>query len=114
MATVRIPTPLRKYTQGQEEVIAAGRTIGALIDGLGSGQLTHDKILIDSTSGNTGVAYSMVGAALGIRVHLVMPENVSVARKQITMAYGTELIFSSGLEGSDGAIRMVREIVARD
>jgi cysteine synthase B len=81
-------------------------------DGLASGQLTHEKILIDSTSGNTGVAYSLVGAALGIRVALVMPANVSAARKQITCAYGTELIFSSEMEGSDGAIRLVRQLVA--
>ena len=83
-------------------------------DGLASGKLGPGKILIDSTSGNTGVAYSMVGAALGIPVHLVMPENVSAARKQITQAYGTKLIYSSGMEGSDGAIQLVREIVAKD
>jgi cysteine synthase B len=83
-------------------------------DALADGRLTQDKTLIDSTSGNTGVAYSMIGAALGIRVALVMPENVSAARKQITSAYGTELIYSSPMEGSDGAINMVREIVARD
>jgi len=83
-------------------------------EGLRTGALTRDKILIDSTSGNTGVAYSMVGAALGLRVHLVMPANVSAARKQITQAYGTKLIFSSDQEGSDGAIRMVRDIVGKD
>jgi cysteine synthase B len=81
-------------------------------DGEASGRLTRDKTIIDSTSGNTGVAYSMVGAALGYKVALVMPANVSAARKQITMAYGTELIFSSEMEGSDGAIRLVRELVA--
>ena len=81
-------------------------------DGVASGALTRDKIIIDSTSGNTGVAYSMVGAALGYRVALVMPANVSAARKQIAAAYGTEIIFSSELEGSDGAIRLVREMVA--
>ena len=81
-------------------------------DGVASGALTHDKIIIDSTSGNTGVAYSMVGAALGFRVALVMPANVSAARKQITAAYGTEIIFSSELEGSDGAIHLVRQLVA--
>ncbi len=81
-------------------------------DGVASGRLTHDKIIIDSTSGNTGVAYSMVGAALGYRVALVLPANVSAARKQISAAYGTELIFSSEMEGSDGAIRLVRELVA--
>src|SRR5262249_50284616 len=82
-------------------------------DAVADGRLTRDKVLVDSTSGNTGVAYSMIGAALGYRVALVMPENVSAARKQITSAYGTELIFSSSMEGSDGAIRMVRELVAK-
>jgi cysteine synthase B len=81
-------------------------------DALAAGSLTHDKVIIDSTSGNTGVAYSMVGAALGFRVALVMPANVSAARKQIAAAYGTELIFSSELEGSDGAILLVRQLVA--
>ncbi|HEX9100799.1 MAG TPA: cysteine synthase family protein [Polyangia bacterium] len=81
-------------------------------DGVASGALTRDKIIIDSTSGNTGVAYSMVGAALGYRVALVMPANVSAARKQISASYGTEIIFSSELEGSDGAIRLVRQLVA--
>ncbi len=79
---------------------------------IASGQLTHEHILIDATSGNTGIAYAMIGAALGYRIALVMPENVSAARQQIARAFGTELIFSSPLEGSDGAIRRVREIVA--
>lgn len=83
-----------------------------VMDALESGRLTKDKILIDSTSGNTGVAYSMIGAALGLRVALVMPANVSVARKNITQAYGTEIIYSSELEGSDGAIRLVRKLAA--
>lgn len=77
-----------------------------------SGALTPDKTIIDSTSGNTGVAYAMLGAALGYRVALVMPANVSKERKAIVKAYGAELIQSDPLEGSDGAIRMVRAIVA--
>jgi cysteine synthase B len=81
-------------------------------DAIADGRLTRDKILIDSTSGNTGVAYSMVGAALGYRVQLVMPKNVTKARKDITQAFGTELIFSDPMEGSDGAIRLVRKIVS--
>jgi cysteine synthase B len=85
-----------------------------VLDALASGALTRDKVLIDSTSGNTGVAYSMIGAALGIPVTLAMPSNVSAARKQITAAYGTKLVFSSELEGSDGAIRLVRELVAKE
>lgn len=83
-------------------------------DAIESGQLTPDKILIDATSGNTGVAYSMVGAALGYRVALVMPKNVTQARKDITQAYGAELIYSSPMEGSDGAIRLVRKLVEED
>jgi cysteine synthase B len=83
-------------------------------DAMGDGRFTTDRILIDSTSGNTGVAYSLIGAALGIRVQLVMPGNVTKARKDVTRAFGTELIYSDPMEGSDGAIHMVREIVARD
>ena len=83
-------------------------------DAIKDGRLTSDKILIDSTSGNTGVAYSLVGAALGYRVQLVMPKNVTKARKDITQAFGTELIFSDPMEGSDGAIRLVRKIVAEN
>src|SRR4029079_10596158 len=67
------------------------------------GRLSSDRVLIDSTSGNTGVAYSLFGAALGVLVQLVMPSNVSKARKDITRAFGTEIIFSDPMEGSDGA-----------
>ena len=81
---------------------------------MADGRLTREKILIDSTSGNTGVAYSLFGAALGVRVRLVMPSNVSKARKDIARSFGTEIIFSDPMEGSDGAIRQVREIVAKD
>jgi S-sulfo-L-cysteine synthase (O-acetyl-L-serine-dependent) len=83
-------------------------------DAIASGRLTPQKILIDSTSGNTGVAYSLIGAALGFRVQLVMPKNVTKARKDITQAFGTELIFSDPMEGSDGAIRLVKKIVDED
>lgn len=85
-----------------------------MLDAIEDGRLTSEKILIDSTSGNTGVAYSIFGAALGYRVQLVMPSNVSKARKDISTAFGTEIIYSDPMEGSDGAIRLVREIVAKD
>ncbi|MDH5492822.1 MAG: pyridoxal-phosphate dependent enzyme, partial [Myxococcales bacterium] len=81
------------------------------LDAIASGALEPDKTLIDATSGNTGVAYSLFGAALGYSVALVMPSNVSKARKDIIKAYGTELIHSSPMEGSDGAIRLVRQRV---
>ncbi|HSN96785.1 MAG TPA: PLP-dependent cysteine synthase family protein [Candidatus Nanopelagicales bacterium] len=78
------------------------------------GRLASGKTLIDSTSGNTGVAYSLFGAAMGFRVALVMPSNVSKPRKDIARAFGTEIIFTDPMEGSDGAIHRVREIVAAD
>lgn len=83
-----------------------------MLDAIEDGRLTNDKILIDATSGNTGVAYSLFGAAMGYRVQLVMPSNVSRARKDITKSFGTEILYSDPMEGSDGAIRKVRELVA--
>jgi cysteine synthase B len=82
--------------------------------GLESGALRPGKTIIDSTSGNTGIALAMIGAALGYPVKLVMPDNVSGERKRIIEAYGASAIYSSGLEGSDGAILLCREIVAAD
>jgi cysteine synthase B len=83
-------------------------------DAMKDGRLTRGKTLIDSTSGNTGVAYSLFGAALGIPVKLVMPSNVSKARKDIARAFGTEIIFSDPLEGSDGAIVIAKKLAAAD
>lgn len=83
-------------------------------DAEASGALTPDKVLIDSTSGNTGIAYALIGAAKGYQVHLVMPANVSAERKALVRAYGATLIESDPLEGSDGAIRLVRDMVASD
>jgi len=78
---------------------------------LADGSLGHGKTLVDSTSGNTGVAYAWICAALAIPCALVMPANVSPARKRIARAFGAELVFSDPLEGSDGAIRKVRALV---
>jgi cysteine synthase B len=82
--------------------------------GLESGELRPGKTILDSTSGNTGIALAMCGAVLGYPVELVMPENVSGERKKIISAYGAKVIFSSPLEGSDGAIRLCREVLKRD
>jgi cysteine synthase B len=79
-------------------------------EGLKSGALRPGKIIIDSTSGNTGIALAMIGAALAYPVELVMPDNVSIERKKIIAAFGAKITFSSGLEGSDGAIRLCRKI----
>src|SRR2546430_8283351 len=83
-------------------------------DGERSGALTPDRTIIDSTSGNTGIAYALVGAAKGYHVKLVMPSNVSAERKALVTAYGAEIVYSDALEGSDGAITLVREIVAKN
>lgn len=77
-----------------------------------AGLMTKDKILIDSTSGNTGIAYAMICAARGYRLKICMPANVSVERKRILAAYGAEIIYTDPMEGSDGAIRKVRELAA--
>jgi cysteine synthase B len=78
-----------------------------------SGKLTSGKILLDSTSGNTGIAYAMLGAAEGFPVTLCMPENVSVERKRILHAYGANIIYTDPADGSDGAIRVARELAAK-
>ncbi len=83
-------------------------------DGERRGVLTPDRTIIDSTSGNTGIAYALLGAAKGYRVKLVMPGNVSAERKALVKAYGAEIVYSDAGEGSDGAIRMVRDLVAMD
>jgi cysteine synthase B len=83
-------------------------------DGERSGALTRDKVIIDSTSGNTGIAYAMVAAAKGHRVKLVVPRNVTEERKQLITAYGAEIVYSDPLEGSDGAIRLVRKMIAEE
>jgi cysteine synthase B len=82
-------------------------------DAIAAGALTHDKEIIDSSSGNTGIAYSLIGGALGYRVTLVLPGNVSWARRKISEAFGTKLVFSSPLEGSDGAIRLCQAMVEK-
>jgi len=79
-----------------------------------AGLLTPDKVLLDSTSGNAGIAYAMIGAAKGYRVKLVMPANASEERKRMIRAYGAELVFSDPLEGSDGAILLARRIQEED
>ncbi|HYR43050.1 MAG TPA: cysteine synthase family protein, partial [Terriglobia bacterium] len=78
-----------------------------------SGKLMSGKILLDSTSGNTGIAYAMLGAALGFPVTLCVPENVSPERKRILQAYGANIIFTDAGEGSDGATRVAHELAEK-
>ncbi len=85
-----------------------------VLDGERSGLLAPGRTILDATSGNTGIAYALIGAARGYPVKLCMPENVTPERKRILRAYGAELVLTDPLEGSDGAIRGVREIYAAD
>jgi cysteine synthase B len=82
-------------------------------EGRCSGKFTPGKALLDSTSGNTGIAYAMIGAAEGFSVTLCMPENVSVERKRILFAYGANIVYTDPADGSDGAILAARELYAR-
>src|ERR1700682_5440488 len=86
--------------------------LNMILEGERSGLLHRGKIILDSTSGNTGIAYGMIGAAKGYKVKLCLPASASEERKRILRAYGVELVITPGDEGSDGAIRRVREIFA--
>jgi cysteine synthase B len=88
--------------------------LSMVLKGEKDGTLTRDKTILDSTSGNTGIAYSMIGAARGYKVKLVMPGNVSIERKNIVRMYGAEVVLSDPLKGSDGAIELAREIYAQE
>lgn len=90
---------------------AAARMIA---DGEASGALRPGLTIVDATSGNTGIAYAMIGAARGYAVKLFLPENASPERKLILRAFGAELVLTDPLEGTDGAIRQVRDLVARE
>ena len=84
--------------------------LNMILEGERTGKLTRDKVLLDATSGNTGIAYAMVAAYLGYKVKLCLPKNASMERKHVLQAYGAEMVFSDPGEGSDGAIRLCREI----
>lgn len=89
------------------------RAASAIVaDAQKKGLLTPGKALLDATSGNTGIAYAMLGSAQGFPVTLCMPSNVSPERKHILAAYGAEIIFTNPADGSDGAIRMARKLAA--
>ena len=79
-----------------------------------SGELTPDKVILEPTSGNTGIAFAMIAAARGYRIKLVMPACVSVERRSVLEAYGAEIVLSPGCEATDGAIRLAHKILAGD
>lgn len=116
-------TPLLKVGQwGEVEIYAKAEWLNPggsvkdraalwmIEDGERTGQLTKDKIILDATSGNTGIGYALIGAVKGYEVMLVMPENASEERKKILRAYGAQMRFTDPLEGSDGAIVEARRL----
>jgi S-sulfo-L-cysteine synthase (O-acetyl-L-serine-dependent) len=84
--------------------------LNMILDGEATGRLTKDRIILDATSGNTGIAYAMIAAIKGYRVRLCLPANASDERKRMLHAYGAEMILTDAAESSDGAIRRCREI----
>ena len=88
--------------------------IRMITEGEKSGALHRGKVILDATSGNTGIAYAMIGAARGYGVTLCLPSNVTPERKRILRAYGAEMVFTNPLEGSDGAIREARRLAASE
>jgi S-sulfo-L-cysteine synthase (O-acetyl-L-serine-dependent) len=84
--------------------------LNMILDGERTGRLTQERIILDATSGNTGIAYAMIGAARGYKVRLCLPKNASQERKQILKAFGAEIILTDPAQGSDGAIRKCHEI----
>ena len=84
--------------------------LNMILEGEKSGKLTKDRILLDATSGNTGIAYAMICSLKGYRVRLCLPQNASHERKQILKGYGAEMLFSDPGEGSDGAIRLCQKV----
>ncbi len=88
--------------------------LNMILDGERTGKLTHDRVILDATSGNTGIAYAMIAAAKRYRVKLCLPANASLERKRILKAYGAEVVLTDPAEGSDGAIRKCREVYNAD
>lgn len=119
---------LKSVTRGMKDVQVLGKAewtnpggsvkdraaFNIIDEALRTGKLGGGKILLDSTSGNTGIAYAMLGAAYGIPVTLCVPLNVSAERKRILGAYGAKVIYTDPGEGSDGAILKARAMIAED
>lgn len=109
---VRIYAKLERTNPGGSVKDRAARRM--IEEAEASGALTRNKVVLDSSSGNTGIAYAMLGAIKGFRVKIVIPENASAERKKIMMSYGAELVFSSPFEGADGAIYLAKKLAAEE
>jgi cysteine synthase B len=111
-AGVRIHAKLEWFNPGGS--VKDGAAAQIFREAAARGELRPGRTLLDSTSGNTGIAYAWIGAALRVPVALVMPSNVSEARKRIARSFGAQVIFSDPLEQSDGAIRLARKLAAEE
>jgi cysteine synthase B len=109
---IEIYAKAEMYNPGGSVKDRAG--LNMVLEGERTGQLTSQKTILDATSGNTGIAYAMIGALKGYKVKLCLPANASHERKQILKAYGAEMVFSDPGEGSDGAIRLCKQVYAAD
>jgi S-sulfo-L-cysteine synthase (O-acetyl-L-serine-dependent) len=117
-AATDLPTGVEVYAKG--EYLNPGGSVkdraayAMIVDGVNRGALTKEKIILDATSGNTGIAYAMIGASLGYRVAVCLPANASPERKRILRAYGAEIIETNSLEGTDGAQARAKTLAAGD
>lgn len=109
---VKIYAKLEMYNPGRS--VKDRAALQMIRDAEVEGLLTKDKIILDSTSGNTGIAYAMIAAVKGYRVKIVLPSNVNPERKKIIAEFGAEIVYSSQFEGSDGAIKLSWEIYNRN
>lgn len=107
---VEIHAKLESYNPGGSVKDRAAASM--ILDGLRTGALRPGRTLLDATSGNTGIAYAMLGTALGYPVKLCVPSNVTPERKRLLDVYGAEVVWTSSMDGSDGAIRLARQLYA--
>jgi cysteine synthase B len=116
--TARLPASVEVYVKAEwfnpGGSVKDRPVLRMITDAERDGRLQPGKTILDSTSGNAGIAYAMIGAIKGYPVELVMPGSASVERKRIIAGYGARIVLSDPLEGSDGAILLAREILARD
>jgi cysteine synthase B len=114
----RLVTPVEIYAKAEwfnpGGSVKDRAALNIILEGERSGQLTAAKTLLDATSGNTGIAYAMLGANFGYRVKLAIPQNSGKTFQQILKAYGAELVLTNPQDGSDGAIREARRIFSGD
>jgi S-sulfo-L-cysteine synthase (O-acetyl-L-serine-dependent) len=108
VAPIRVLAKAEWYNPGGS--VKDRAALGMILDGERRGLLTKDKIILDATSGNTGIAYAMIAAERGYKVKLALPSNASVERKQSLKAYGAEMVFTDASESTDGAQRYVKKL----